>query len=155
MYGPRVPELAGYGRRAAAWSLDLLVAWLLAAAIAAPAVLADVLFDDETLNVILGPPLLLGALAMLVLYEPLFMRRRGERNGQTPGKRLMGIRVTRDDGQAVTFPTGLLRDFLFKTVLGTVTAGLFTLVDFLWPLWEGESRALHDLVARTHVVRAR
>ena len=149
-----MPELAGYGRRVAAWILDLFAAWVLAALIAAPWVLADVAFDDETLNAVLGVPLFLGALAVLLLYEPIFMRRSGDRNGQTPGKRLMGIRVVRDDGVPVTFATGLLRDFLFKTVLGGFTAGLFTLVDCLWPLWERESRALHDLVAGTHVVRA-
>jgi uncharacterized RDD family membrane protein YckC len=148
-----VPELAGYGRRVLAWILDLLASWLVAAVIAAPWILADVAFDDETLNLILGVPLFTGALAVVVLWEPIFMRRHGDRNGQTPGKQAMGIRVVRDDGRPVTFATGLLRDFLFKTVLGGFSGGLFSLVDYLWPLWERENRALHDLVAGTHVVR--
>ena len=27
-----------------------------------------------------------------------------------------------------------------------------TLIDYLWPLWDGENRCLHDMVVSTHVV---
>ena len=147
-------EPAGYGRRVAAYLLDVLASWVLAALVASPWLAGDLLFDDSTLNLVLAVPFGAGAAAMFLLYEPIFMRRSGTRNGQTLGKQVLGIRVTRDDRRPVGFGTGTLRDVLFKTVLGFFTAGLFNLVDFVWPLWEGEDRALHDLVARTHVVRA-
>ena len=65
----------------------------------------------------------------------------------------MRIRVARDDGLPVTFATGLLRDFLFKMVLGFFTAELFSLSTTYGGCGSGEKRALHDLVASTHVVR--
>jgi uncharacterized RDD family membrane protein YckC len=34
-----------------------------------------------------------------------------------------------------------------------VVTGLYLLLDYLWPLWDRENRALHDMIARTHVVR--
>jgi uncharacterized RDD family membrane protein YckC len=33
-----------------------------------------------------------------------------------------------------------------------IIALIYYLLDYLWPLWERENRALHDLLARTHVV---
>ena len=33
------------------------------------------------------------------------------------------------------------------------TAGLATLADVLWPLWDEENRALHDLIVDTRVIR--
>jgi uncharacterized RDD family membrane protein YckC len=34
-------------------------------------------------------------------------------------------------------------------------AGLFPLLDGLWPLWDDKRQALHDKAARTNVVRVR
>jgi uncharacterized RDD family membrane protein YckC len=149
-----MPAPAGYGRRVAAFFLDVLASWLLAAVVASPWIAGDLIFADTTVNLILAVPFVGGAAAVFLLYEPIFMRRGGECNGQTVAKQLLGIRVVRDDARPVSFGTGVLRDVLFKTVLGFFTVGLFNLVDFLWPLWEPQRRALHDLVARTHVVRA-
>jgi len=36
-------------------------------------------------------------------------------------------------------------------LLGSV----YSLLDDLWPLWDGQRQALHDKVARTNVVRTR
>jgi uncharacterized RDD family membrane protein YckC len=32
---------------------------------------------------------------------------------------------------------------------------VYSLLDDLWPLWDGQRQALHDKVARTNVVRTR
>ena len=81
-----------------------------------------------------------------VLYEPLTMRRQGDRNGQTWAKQWLGIRVIREDGQAVTFGTGFIRDVLMQSlVFGMVGSFLFnlpTLLDGLWPLWDDRNQAL-------------
>jgi uncharacterized RDD family membrane protein YckC len=57
------------------------------------------------------------------------MMRKGERNGQTLGKQVAGIRVVADSGQPMTFGTGALRDTIGKNLLGTVTGGLYSIVD--------------------------
>jgi uncharacterized RDD family membrane protein YckC len=79
-------------------------------------------------------------------------------NGRTLGRMAWGIRVARADGA----PLGLGRAFLREAVLkwglfyglgGLLTLGILPLVDVLWPLWDEQNRALHDLLARTRVVR--
>jgi uncharacterized RDD family membrane protein YckC len=65
------------------------------------------------------------------------------------------IRVVRADGAPVTFGLGLLREFVVKQLFGiALTGGLFWLVDALWPLFDDQDRAVHDIIAETHVVRA-
>jgi uncharacterized RDD family membrane protein YckC len=71
-----------------------------------------------------------------------------------------GIRVVRASGEPMTFGVAFLREvlvkwFLFAAVLGSVTLGLAGVVDYLWPLWDEENRALHDYVVNTRTVLAR
>jgi uncharacterized RDD family membrane protein YckC len=96
----------------------------------------------------------LGALA---LYAPLLMMREGAHNGQTWGRQIMGIRVVRDNGTPIGFGFAFVREAIVKWLLFQVAGGTFflpTVLDFLWPLWDGENRALHDFVCSTHVVKA-
>ena len=96
------------------------------------------------------------AAAVAVLYAPFYMART---NGQTLGKQVMGIRVVRASGQPVDFLWSVLREVIIKAVVfaglgASVTFGLAWLVDCLWPLWDNENRALHDLIVDSRVVRA-
>ena len=95
------------------------------------------------------------ATAVALLYAPLWMVRT---NGQTLGKQLMGIRVIRPDGKPIDFLYALLREVVVKTFVfagigGSLTFGLLFLLDFLWPLWDDENRALHDMIVNSRVVR--
>jgi uncharacterized RDD family membrane protein YckC len=96
------------------------------------------------------------ATAVAVLYAPFYMART---NGQTLGKQVMGIRVIRPGGQPVDFLWSVLREviikaFLFAGLGSSITFGIAWLVDCLWPLWDNENRALHDLIVDSRVVRA-
>jgi uncharacterized RDD family membrane protein YckC len=88
------------------------------------------------------------------LYAPILMSRT---NGQTFGRMALGIRVIRADGGPMTFWFAFLREVLIKTLLvgvvSSATFGLASLLDVLWPLWDEENRALHDLVVNTRVIR--
>jgi hypothetical protein len=57
----------------------------------------------------------------------------------------------------VTFGWALLRQFvviyLLFQVVGGIAFGLPWLIDALWPLWDRENRALHDMIVKSHVVR--
>src|SRR5262249_47153318 len=68
------------------------------------------------------------------------MGRQGERNGQTLGKQVVGIRVVKADGSPVSVGFGILRDFVVKGLLfGTLGFFLFGipgLLNYLWPLWD-------------------
>jgi uncharacterized RDD family membrane protein YckC len=69
----------------------------------------------------------------------------------------MGIRVVRANGQPMTFAWAMLREVVVKALLfgiaGSLTFGLASLLDVLWPLWDEENRALHDFVVDTRTVR--
>jgi uncharacterized RDD family membrane protein YckC len=96
------------------------------------------------------------AAAVAVLYAPFYMART---NGQTLGKQVMGIRVVRASGQPVDFLWSVLREVIIKAVVfaglgSSITFGLAWLIDCLWPLWDDENRALHDLIVDSRVVRA-
>ena len=96
------------------------------------------------------------ATAVAVLYAPFYMART---NGQTLGKQAMGIRVIRANGKRVDFLWAVLREvvikwFLFGGLGSSITFGLAWLIDGLWPLWDNENRALHDLIVDSRVVRA-
>ena len=96
-------------------------------------------------------------LVVVLFYAPALMARQGDHNGQTWGKQIVGIRVVRDNGTPVDFGFGFLREFVVKGLLFGFVGGFFfsipTLVDYLWPLWDDQNRALHDMVVSTHVVR--
>ena len=71
---------------------------------------------------------------------------------------MIGIRVVRDNGQRVSFGLAALREIVVKGLLVSIVSSIIPLIpwllDYLWPLWDDENRALHDMVVSTHVVRA-
>jgi uncharacterized RDD family membrane protein YckC len=83
----------------------------------------------------------------LLFYAPILLY---ANDGRTWGKQAADIRVERLDGQAPGFGRAFLRELL-KAVLGFTV--VLWIIDVLWPLWQPEGRALHDLAAGTRVVR--
>lgn len=68
-------------------------------------------------------------------------------SGQTPGKKLLGIRVVRTDGSPVDYATA------FNRFIGyTISGGVF-LIGFLWALFDRNGQTWHDKMARTMVIR--
>ena len=135
--------------------VDVVASWVFAALVASPWIGTALIFGDGTTPVLVtGLIFAPAAFGALLLYESVLMARKGEHNGQTLGKQLVRIRVVPDDPGPMTFGTAVLRDLVGKNLPGFVTGGLYGLVDFAWPLFERENRALHDLIARTHVFKA-
>lgn len=67
--------------------------------------------------------------------------------GQTPGKRLLGIRVVRLNGEPMTLWTGFER-------FGGYAAGLVTgLLGFAQVFWDRNRQMIHDKIVETVVVR--
>jgi uncharacterized RDD family membrane protein YckC len=154
--------LAGWWSRVAAALIDGLIVTIPAIALAVVifgGVTAAFSADDGvgvfTLIVgVIAYLLLLAAVALL--YAPLLMARQGERNGQTLGKQLLGIRVIRVSGEPMDFGWSALREVGVKG-FGTGVASTFVpflpyLLDALWPLWDDENRAIHDMIVETRVV---
>lgn len=69
--------------------------------------------------------------------------------GQTPGKRLLGLRVVHLDGTPITLWTAFER-------FGGYAAGLATgLIGFAQVYWDPNRQAIHDRIAQTVVIRTR
>lgn len=170
-------QLAGWGARLAAYTIDQLLRLALAVAIAVigfmlvaddPFSLDTQAWEDwaasESSSIDIGAAAdnnllwLLAAICgiyfvLALFYAPLFM---AMWRGATPGKRLLGIRVVRDDGTDLGFGNAFVREPLVKGLLINVIGGSFVLVSllsYLWPLWDRECRAGHDFIARTRVVK--
>jgi uncharacterized RDD family membrane protein YckC len=150
--------LASWGSRVGATLLDALVLFVLLLVFAAPGTVLTAVSNGGALGIVL---LVVGFLAYMLfalLYAAFFMRRDGRRNGQTLGKQWVGIRVIRTDGRPFDWGSALLRELVIKNLLFGVVGGAFasvpTLLDVLWPLWDDENRALHDMLASTRVVRS-
>jgi uncharacterized RDD family membrane protein YckC len=77
------------------------------------------------------------------------------RNGQTIGKKWLGIKVVRKDGSRATFARIFGLRYLLNTMIGLVPiiGGLYGLVDALFIFGEAK-RCCHDYLADTIVVRA-
>jgi uncharacterized RDD family membrane protein YckC len=161
---PLAAPYAGWWSRVGAALIDLLVisvpAVLLALALfgsVGAAFTAGDGFGIFTLIVGLFSYVLL-LFAALILYGPLLMRRPGERNGQTWGKQLAGIRVVRTNGVPMDFIHSAIREALVKGlglgVASSIIPFIPYLLDALWPLWDDENRAIHDFIVDTRVVRA-
>jgi uncharacterized RDD family membrane protein YckC len=77
------------------------------------------------------------------------------RNGQTIGKKLLGIKVVRVDGS----PVSLFRVFFLRYVCNTfltlipVAGSLYSLVDVLM-IFSESRRTVHDHIADTIVIKA-
>jgi uncharacterized RDD family membrane protein YckC len=117
-------------------------------------IVASVLFVvGGVLPVTLGVLLVVAGTVGAILLGPLLMCRSGDHNGQTLGKQTVDLRVVRDDGEPVGFGIGVLREVVFKILFGVViTGGLFLLVDALWPLFDRQGLAVHDIATQTRVV---
>jgi uncharacterized RDD family membrane protein YckC len=128
---------------------------LLTLAIAAPFSLGFFAGEDAGfVSIVVG--LLLAVLAVSIvalLYAPALMART---NGRTLGRMATGIRVVRANGEPIDFGFAMLREVAVKWLLfgvaGSVTFGLANLIDYLWPLWDEENRALHDFVVNTRTI---
>jgi len=72
-------------------------------------------------------------------------------HGQTLGKRALGISVRHVNGGPISLGQALGRAYLRSALF--VAAYMPWILDSLWPLWQSDNRALHDLAASTVVIR--
>jgi len=156
--------LASWGSRLGAYLIDGLV-------IAIPAGILFFLLvggaagitgnnEDVAIWAVIGATLLWIVLVALIylMYAPALMARAGSKNGQTWGKQALNIRVVRNSGQPYTFASAALREVVLKFLAVGIASSIIPLipwfVNYFWPLWDDENRALHDMAASSHVVRA-
>ncbi len=71
--------------------------------------------------------------------------------GYTVGKRIMGVRIVKLDGEPVGFGTMLLRVVVGMWLIYTVTLGIGAIISAIMVGVREDKRAIHDLVAGTYV----
>lgn len=79
--------------------------------------------------------------------------------GQTIGKKMMKIRIAKEEDDS---PAGFVRGYLLRTVANrviavalviTVIGALYSFVDACWMFRDPQRRTLHDLLAKTRVIK--
>ncbi len=142
-------ELAGAGSRGAAILIDTVFIALIIAAEAGVGILASMALTAMKLDVasvwIVG---IVIALAFIT-YWGYYVFGEVLRNGRTPGKRFLGIRVVRDDGSRVSALDSVIRNAMriVDMLPGYYGVGLVAM------LLSARSKRLGDMVAGTIVVR--
>ncbi len=155
-FGNRV--LAGWWSRVGAAILDGLILLMMCVIAGVVIGLGIGLSGQDTSSQLLVNVIAAGAgLVVGAIYYGVLMARNGARNGQTWGMQATGIRVIRVDGQPMRVGLVLVRQILVQQLLfGTLGFLLLipTFLNYLWPLWDKENRALHDMMCSTRVVIA-
>lgn len=145
MLAPIVPGATYpvFGRRAAAFLIDMFLVLLFIAAAALP--LSGVLtgMNSDTLTIILAVIVSLGSLAFLLWYPII----QPGQTGQTMGKRLLNIKVVNRRGN----PPGIDR-MAVRFLIGYPLSAIIMGVGFLVPLWDVQRQALDDKLVDTYVI---
>jgi uncharacterized RDD family membrane protein YckC len=92
----------------------------------------------------------LGTVVLCVVNGMLVVR-----NGQSLGKKLMGIKIVRVNGERATFWRIFLLRFLVTTLIGFIPllGSLYGLADALF-IFGASKRCIHDYIADTIVIKA-
>jgi uncharacterized RDD family membrane protein YckC len=151
-------QLASWGTRLAAYVIDGLIIFV-------PAFILLAIFgvgvaSGDSVGAFIGGLILTVVVVTVIalLYAPLLMMREGPRNGQTIGKQLLEIRVVRDNGQPWNFGSAALREVVMKQLAVGIASSIIPIIpwflNYFWPLWDDQNRALHDMAVSSHVVKA-
>ena len=133
-------ELGGLPSRAVAWAVDLACIGAVLLVLGWLATLLGLVWQD------LGLAVQLAAAGVSLWAWPALWE---ARTGWTPGKRLLGLQVLREDGTAVGLREALLRSVLRFVDMLPVAHGVGLLAATL----DGRMRRLGDRLAGTVVVR--
>lgn len=69
-----------------------------------------------------------------------------KQDGQTLGKKAMGIQIVRENQQPIDISTALIR------YLGYIVSSLFFGLGYLWVIFDPKKQAWHDKLAKTYVI---
>ena len=144
----RLGEYAGFATRLVAWIIDRLI---VAGTISIVAAVTDLVLQALGLDELLGRSgqgaLIMPAFVAVITFLIPFAYDIGFwlLAGQTPGKRVMGVRIVRSDGRRLTAGNCVRRviGYWFSSVL---------FLGYLWVLVDNRRQGFHDKLAGTFVV---
>jgi uncharacterized RDD family membrane protein YckC len=137
-------ELATYGQRILAFLIDVGVLIVIG-------IICGIL--GYILGKIAGPLALIATLLNLVASIGYFVYLWGMDNpitgrGQTVGKKLMGIKVIKADGQDMGPVDAILR--FVGYIVSEITFG----IGYIWIFIDADNQGFHDKIAKTYVIKA-
>lgn len=150
-------QYSGFWRRFAAYLIDVIIILLMIAILVIAPLTVISISAGSALEWYIYIVEMAGIIVIYLIYDTIFLS-----SGMmaTPGKRLLGIKVTDLNGNCLSFPRALLRT-IFKFGFAIVSA-LIPAIDiislvillnpFLITLTE-KKQAIHDFIAGTIVVR--
>ncbi len=172
------PEYASAGERLMAWLIDTLIVTIIGFAAAGMGVLLVILFGLDFANFDFesdwGYIALIGLLvAGIVFAWLLFVWHMVATQGQTPGKKVVKIRIVKTDGSGLGCLVMAMREIVGKMVvtgmLTSVLGLIFQLVSvelssggmliffalFIWLVIDRKNQTLHDKIADTVVIKVK
>jgi uncharacterized RDD family membrane protein YckC len=141
-------QYAGFASRLVAFVIDRLIVGVITAVIV---FMAEFAMNAFNVNEWLGLDQLAVSLtailfaAVVVSVDFLYTVGLWMLAGQTPGKRVMGVRIVRSDGERVRW-----RNAIVRWVCYWLSAILF--LGFLWVLVDNRRQGFHDKLGRTIVI---
>ncbi len=136
---------AGFWVRVAAYLIDSMILGIALAIIIVPIALATgkSLADPAAMG---GLVILIQAVAAAVSlgYILYFW----STSGATPGKRVMSLKIVREDGVE---PMGVGKAFV--RFLGYMVSGMTCYIGFIMVAFTKDKKGLHDMIAKTRVIR--
>lgn len=85
---------------------------------------------------------------LIIYYISIPVRNKG----QTFGKKMMKIRIVKNDGQDVDFSTLFLRQAISEQLIGALTFGASLLVGAALALYRKDKKTVSDVFANTKVI---
>ncbi len=122
-------EYGHFWPRLAAWLIDVIIVGVIN-------LLLSLLFRGY-LGILL-------VYALDIAYPVYFIGKQGA----TPGKQLLGLRVVTESGLPMTYGRAFLRE-----ILGKIISGLFLCLGYLWIAWDERKQGWHDKIAGTLVIQ--
>ena len=139
--GKDLGTLASPGRRLGAHLLDIIVpyaALILFISVSGIESLADK-GEGSGLRILLA----VAVLSAYVIWAFILFAR-----ATTPGKKILGMRVVKENGNRAGFLT-----MLFREVIGKFISAIVVLLGFIWILFDKENQGWHDKLASTYVIK--
>lgn len=136
-------ELAVIGKRFVARLIDAIVLTIISVALG----MATGIGASQAGDALGGYSESSGAFQLVLSlgYSWYFLTRR---EGQTPGKRLMNVRVVRSDGQPPGDGDAIVRELM------AWVSGIVFLLGYIWALFDRRNQTWHDKAVGTLVVTA-
>ena len=144
---------AGFWIRVIAYLIDKVILWTFSLLLFVLGALAlntnTALSNSGDIFNTMGSAFFLAYYATITFVNMLYFTYFHGTIGQTPGKKLLGIRVIQKSGAPMTLGIAFLR------WVGYIVSGLVLYLGFIWVALSSRKQGWHDMIAGTCVVKIR